>query len=503
MPGSVSSGTIRSGWLTDASRLESILTAALTDVSRRLTLERAVQVDDSPPRSSCSCSPPGRSSPGSSLRASLRWPVLLVLAALSVALALRRGGRASDVGVRARRRRLRRARSALGALVADADAQRSPMRCRFVLALGTCAALAWAAWGRPDTVSARRRRRAARPSRSSRSAACSCSRSTYDRAVEPATTEFAGALPGARRRARTRRRWCSRSASRSRATAAARGAALVACRRGRARCVAAARLDRRVRLARRAARRVRRPRGLRGAHGRALRGGRRSRSAASPLRCSSRSSSCARPTRCRPERRRTFVPPFAGHGRGEPLRADGRLRRRELRARGSRTTSDTRGSASPTRDDGARTLLGSSGRARGVDGRARARRRAADRSATGSGSRTRSFVDRYVNFNSSVPENSYLGLFAPARRRRAPALLATRFVAPVRGRRVGVSRPGRPCSPCCSPRVRRRGRGRARARGFPVLPLRRRATTPPLAFWLCRVPRSRLRRQRDERATAR
>src|SRR5918995_1653920 len=92
MPGSVSSGTIRSGWLTEASRPQSILTDAVTDAFRRFTLERAVQA------TMAATIPVFVLAAGSILSwlgpaRFLRWPLLLVLAALSVALALRRGGR--------------------------------------------------------------------------------------------------------------------------------------------------------------------------------------------------------------------------------------------------------------------------------------------------------------------------------------------------------------------------------------------------------------------------
>src|SRR5918994_4766878 len=150
MPGSVSSGTIRSGWLTEASRPQSILTDAVTDAFRRFTLERAVQA------TMAATIPVFVLAAGSILSwlgpaRFLRWPLLLVLAALSVALALRRGGRPPTSAF---------AIAVVGfAVLALLSVLWSPHpllsgahAALFALVLATCGALAWAAWGRPEVV---------------------------------------------------------------------------------------------------------------------------------------------------------------------------------------------------------------------------------------------------------------------------------------------------------------------------------------------------------------
>ena len=172
-------------------------------------------------------------------------------------------GPASDLGVRDRRRRPRRARPALGALVAETAAQRRPRG-----PLRACARdVRRACVGGVGTTRhgvARRRRCAAR-SRARRLWWPRPARGRLRPRRDACDDRVRGALPGARRG--TQHRDDGDGARRSAGSAAgAAGGAVVMRRRGRA-AARAARVDHRVRLARRAARSVRRSRGLRGAHG--------------------------------------------------------------------------------------------------------------------------------------------------------------------------------------------------------------------------------------------
>ena len=489
MPGSVSSGTIRSGWLTEASRPQSILTDALTDVSRRLTLERAVQA------TTAATILVFVLASGSILS----WLAACALPALAgparARCAVRRArAPARRAGLRRsafvdRRRRLRRARTALGRSGRRARCSASPTRASSCSRSATCGALAWAAWGRPDTVSLVVDGVLLGLALVAVGGLVLLA-VEYDRAVMPATTEFAAryqglgggpntatmvmalGVPLAAQRLLRGERW-------------SRVAAGVAAAR-------AARVDRRVRA--RAAR-------------------------CSPRSAASRSSRCSRaraprrkalalggvaaallvavvvmraPDPLPPGTPSAFVPPFAGHSAESPFEPKGDfvdanfvLRLEDDVGHPGLGVADTRRRT--------RTLLNSSGRAQAWTG---ALGLVAERpiAGYGFGLEDKVFVDRYINFHSACPENSYLGLSLQL---GAAGILALSTVlrAPVRDRRVRVSRPGRPCS-AAARRVRRRRRGRARARRLSVLPLRHREQRRAhVLVW----PRSwsRLRRQRE------
>ena len=293
-------------------------------------------------------------------------------------------GRPPTLGVRDRRRRLRRARSALGALVAEADAQRRPCgplraRARDVRRAGVGGV------GATRHGVARRRRCAARP-RARRARWPRPARGGVRPRGDACDDRVRGALPGARRRAehgddgdgaRRPARGAAAACVGSGGRASARACCCSCCSGRSSRPARAARCSPRSEASRssRCSRR-------------ALRGGRRSRWAASQLRCSSRSPSCARPTRCRPERR----PPSCRRSPATARRAPSRRRATSstpTSCSGWRTTSDTRGSALPTRDAGRERCSTRAGVRR--RGRARSGSSPSGRSpATGSGSRTRS-----------------------------------------------------------------------------------------------------------------
>ena len=478
----------RDGGLTEASQPESILSAPCA-TSPAGSHSSARSRRRSPQRSSCPCSPPGRSSSW------LRACALPALAAPARARRAVRRARAAGAGAVLRPRRScspsppspgsrcsrRSGRRARGSALAHAGLSCSRS--------GRAPRWRSAAWGRPDTVSlvvdgvllglalvA--------------VGGLSCSRSSTTARCMPATTGVRGALPGPRGRARTSRRWCSRSASRSPRSGSLRGDALAAHRAG-VLLVAAARLDRRVRLARRAARRVRRPRGLRGAH--AARSGRKALALGGVAAALLVAVVVMRaPDPLPPGTPSAFVPPFAGHGAESPFEAKGDFVDANfvLRLRGRRRTPGARRCRHAPPDADAAQLE----RARaGVDGNARARRRAADRRLRVR-ARGPAFVDRYINFHSAVPENSYLGLFLQLGAAGILALL-TVFVLLFATGASRVSRSRRSCS-AAARRVCGRRRRRARARG-----LRSPSSTPSGATRRSRsgLPRSwsRLRRQRE------
>src|SRR5918994_935173 len=343
MPGSVSSGTIRSGWLTEASRPQSILTNAVTDAFRRFTLERAVQA------TMAATIPVFVLAAGSILSwlgpaRFLRWPLLLVLAALSVARALRGGGRpptsAFAIGV---------AGFAVLALVSVLWSPKPLLSgahaALFALVLATCAALAWAAWGRPDVV-------ALLVDGVLLGVALVAVGGLillavdYDRAVMPATTEFPARYRGLGGGPNTA------------TMVMALGVPLAAQR--------------------------------------LLRGGRWTRVAAGVL------------VLLPPGTPSTFVPPFAGHSAESPFEPKGDyvdanfvLRLEDDVGHPGLGVADTRRRT--------RTLLNSSGRSQawtGTVGLISERPIA----GYGFGLEDKVFVDRYIRFNSAVPENSYLGL---------------------------------------------------------------------------------------------
>ncbi len=118
-------------------------------------------------------------------------------------------------------------------------------------------------------------------------------------------------------------------------------------------------------------------------------------------------------------------------------------------------------------DDPGRTLTSSSGRTEAWTG---ALRQAADRPLLGFGFGTEEkvFVDRFVGFNSGVPENSYVGLALELGAIGLVlflAMAAALLVPAVRARLVGPAR-SRPHG--C---LRRRARRRTRARRVPVVSL--------------------------------
>ena len=200
----------------------------------------------------------------------------------------------------------------------------------------------------------------------------------------------------------------------------------------------------------------------------------------------------------RPRRRDARTLGAAVAGEHEPAAADrpgprtgaghagaGLPRREPAGRRASRTTSAIPASASPTRTRRERTLTGSSGRTEAWRG---ALGLAADRPLVGYGFGTedRTFVDRYVFFNSNVPENSYIGillqlglvglllLLALVGRPRV-AVAATGLAQHRRGC-DGVVRGRRSCSPSSS-RISTRPGTRPRS------PLGSARSRPPASAW--------------------
>ncbi len=373
----------------------------MTDVSRRLTLERAVQATTAATilvfvlasGSILSWLGPARF---------LRWPVLLVLAALSVAFALRRGGRpptsafvlavAALAGL-----------ALLSALWSPRPLLSGAHAGLFVLALGTCAALAWAAWGRPDTVSLVVDGVLLGLALVALGGLVLLA-VEYDRAVMPATTEFAAryqglgggpntatmvmalGVPLVAQRLLRGQRWSRvatgvllvvllgsivASGSRGALLAAFGGLAVLAVLTPRARRQKALALGG-VAIALLVAIVVMR--------------------APDPL---------------PPGTPSTFVPPFPGHSespfepKGDFVDANFVLRLEDDVGHPGLGVADTRRRT--------RTLLNSSGRAQAWSGTVGL---VAERpiAGYGFGLEDKAFVDRYINFHSAVPENSYLGL---------------------------------------------------------------------------------------------
>ena len=370
-------------------------------------IERAVQpVDRSDDRASSS-SPRGRSCRGSRPRAGCAgWRCSC---SRLLALALRPGGarprgRRSPPSPAAVHSRARRA------LVGWSAAPRET--------LGRAAAFALVLLARGGARAGRERAAGALPSacwtRSSRRAALValggllCSLFAYDRAVQPATTVAPGALPGARRRAehgddgaRGRRSRSLRTCASTRLDAASRARVAV-----RLRCSLG--IDRRVRIARRAAAAfaglatcgaVRRPRRPAGARARWLR------SRAGAALSSPRRACCPIPLPPAAPSEVVARPPHPrtpSSATGDYVDANCVLRLQD----------DVGHPGSGVGDDATtgRTLTGSSGRTEAWAGALGLGARSGRCSATGSGPRTKVFVDRYINFNSAVPENSYVGL---------------------------------------------------------------------------------------------
>ena len=374
----------------------------MTDVSRRLTLERAVQATTAATilvfvlasGSILSWLQPARF---------LRWPALLVLAALSVALALRRGGRpptsAFVIAVAA----------FAGLALLSVLWSPSPMLSGahaglFVLALGTCGALAWAAWGRPDTVSLVVDGVLLGLALVAVGGLVLLA-VEYDRAVMPATTEFAAryqglgggpntatmvmalGVPLAAQRLLRGERWSRVAAGvlllvllGSIVASGSRGALLAAFGGLAVFAVLTPRAPRRKALA------------LGGVAAALL-------VAVVVMRA---------PDPLPPGTPSAFVPPFAGHSAESPFDAKGDfvdanfvLRLEDDVGHPGLGVADTRRRT--------RTLLNSSGRAQAWTGTLGL---VAERpiAGYGFGLEDRAFVDRYINFHSAVPENSYLGL---------------------------------------------------------------------------------------------
>ena len=374
----------------------------MTDAFRRFTLERAVQA------TMAATIPVFVLAAGSILSwlgpaRFLRWPLLLVLAALSVALALRRGGRpptsAFAIGV---------AGFAVLALVSVLWSPKPLLSgahaALFALVLATCGALAWAAWGRPDVV-------ALVVDGVLLGVALVAVGGLvllavdYDRAVMPATTEFparyqgigggpntatmvmALGVPLAAQRLLRGRRWWRVAAGAllvlllgSIVASGSRGA-LLAAFAGLAVFVAlTVRAPRRKALA------------LGGVAAALL-------VAIAVMRA---------PSPLPPGTPSTFVPPFAGHSAESPFEPKGDfvdanfvLRLEDDVGHPGLGVADTRRRT--------RTLLNSSGRSQawtGTLGLISERPIA----GYGFGLEDKVFVDRYISFNSAVPENSYLGL---------------------------------------------------------------------------------------------
>ena len=374
----------------------------MTDVSRRLTLERAVQATTAATilvfvlasGSILSWLQPARF---------LRWPVLLVLAALSVALALRRGGRpptsafviavAAFAGL-----------ALLSVLWSPRPLLSGAHAGLFVLSLATCAALAWASWGRPNTVSLVVDGVLLGLALVAVGGLVLLA-VEYDRAVMPATTEFAAryqglgggpntatmvmalGVPLAAQRLLRGERWSRvgvgvllglllgsivASGSRGALLAAFGGLAVFA--------VLTAHASRRKALA------------LGGVAAALV-------VAVVVMRA---------PDPLPPGTPSTFVPPFAGHSAKSPFQPKGDfvdanfvLRLEDDVGHPGLGVADTRRRT--------RTLLNSSGRAQAWTGTLGL---VAERpiAGYGFGLEDKIFVDRYIKFHSAVPENSYLGL---------------------------------------------------------------------------------------------
>lgn len=374
----------------------------MTDVSRRLTLERAVQATTAATilvfvlasGSILSWLQPARF---------LRWPVLLVLAALSVALALRRGGRppttAFVVAVAALA-----GLALLSVLWSPRPLLSGAHAGLFVLALGTCAALAWAAWGRPDTVSLVVDGVLLGLALVALGGLVLLA-VEYDRAVMPATTEFAAryqglgggpntatmvmalGVPLAAQRLVRGERWSRVGAGAlllvllgSIVASGSRGALLAAFGGLAVFAVLTPHAPRRKALAL-------------GVVAVALLVSVVVMRAPDPL---------------PPGTPSAFVPPFAGHGAESPFQPKGDfvdanfvLRLEDDVGHPGLGVADTRRRT--------RTLFNSSGRAQAWTGTLGL---VAERpiAGYGFGLEDKAFVDRYINFHSDVPENSYLGL---------------------------------------------------------------------------------------------
>ena len=458
----------------------------MTDVSRRLTLERAVQATTAATilvfvlasGSILSWLQPARF---------LRWPALLVLAALSLTLALRRGGRpptsAFAIAVAALA-----GLALLSVLWSPRPLLSGAHAGLFVLALATCAALAWAAWGRPDTVSlvvdgvlfglalvA--------------FGGLLLLAVEHDRAVMPATAEFAAryqglgggpntatmvmalGVPLAAQRLLRGERWARVGAGvlllvllGSIVASGSRGALLAAFGGLAVFAVLTARAPRRKALA------------LGGVAVGLL-------VAVAVMRA---------PDPLPPGTPSTFVPPFAGHSGESPFEAKGDfvdanfvLRLEDDVGHPGLGVADTRRRT--------RTLLNSSGRAQAWTGTLGL---VAERpiAGYGFGLEDKVFVDRYVNFHSSGARELVPRPVAPAGRRGDPRA-RDGVRAPVRDQRVGVPAVSTTALGCCSPPVPAQSLAGSCSQVFSPSSTPSGATPRSRSGW----PRSwsRLRRQRE------
>ena len=374
----------------------------MTDVSRRLTLERAVQATTAATILVFVLASGSILSWLGTARV-LRWPTLLVLAAVSVAFALRRGGRpptsAFAIAVAAFA-----GLALLSVLWSPRPLLSGAHAGLFALALTTCGALAWAAWGRPDRVSLVVDGVLLGLALVAFGGLILLA-IEYDRAVMPATTEFAAryqglgggpntatmvmaiGVPLAAQRLVRGSRWSRIGAGAlllvllgSIVASGSRGALLAAFGGLAVFAVLTARAPRRKALA------------LGGVAVALL-------VAIAVTRA---------PDPLPPGTPSTFVPPFAGHSAESPFEARGDfvdanfvLRLEDDVGHPGLGVADTRRRT--------RTLLNSSGRAQAWTGTLGL---IAERPVAGYGFglEDKAFVDRYISFHSAVPENSYLGL---------------------------------------------------------------------------------------------
>jgi hypothetical protein len=374
----------------------------VTDASRRFTLERAVQASTA---ATLLVFVLAAGSVLSWLGAArfLRWPLLIVLAALSTALAARRGARrptsafaigvAGFVGL-----------ALLSALWSPEPLLTGAHAGAFALLLATCGALAWATWGRPDGVSFVVDGVLLGLALVALGGLLLLA-IDFDRAVMPATTEFAAryqglgggpntatmvmalGVPLAGQRLLRGSRWARAAAGAllllllgSIVASGSRGALLAAF----------AGLTVLVALTARPARR------------KVLAVG----GVAAALLIAILVMQAPEPLP--PGTPSAFVPPFAGHAAESPFEPKGDfvdanfvLRLEDDVGHPGLGVADTRRRT--------RTLLNSSGRAQAWTGTLEL---VAERPITGYGFglEDRAFVDRYISFHSDVPENSYLGL---------------------------------------------------------------------------------------------
>jgi O-antigen ligase len=374
----------------------------VTDASRRFTLERAVQATTATTILVFVLASGSILSWLGTARV-LRWPTLLVLAALSVALALRRGGAlpasafatgvAAFVGL-----------ALLSVLWSPKPLLSGAHAAVFALVLATCGALAWATWGRPDGISLVVDGVLLGLGLVALGGLVLLA-VDYDRAVMPATTEFAARYQGlgggpntatmvmalggplAAQRLLRGSRWERAAAGAllllllgSIVASGSRGALLAAF----AGLAVLAALT--VRPSRRKVFAV-------GGVAVALL------VAVAVMRA---------PDPLPPGTPSAFVPPFAGHDAESPFEPTGDfvdanfvLRLEDDVGHPGLGVADTRRRT--------RTLLNSSGRAQAWTGTLEL---VAERpiAGYGFGLEDKVFVDRYISFNSAVPENSYLGL---------------------------------------------------------------------------------------------